>query len=440
MEIRETKDLLRKLKPILGRKTDALWLDAILPNNNQFSTDLLRIAADRWSQIDFSRAIRLPPPEKHKLAGQYNLGTVIYPDTEYSRFSLHENELPKHIFICGMTGTGKTNLSFRILQELARHRKPFLVFDWKRNYQSLTQLPELSDIQLIRPGSSGCSFCFNPLIPPPNTDPKHWMAMLVDVIKHAFFVGHGVEFFLRKGIAELYERYGIQKGKPLHPTFTDLEKLLQKEFAKGRESLWMSSAKRVLASLTFSGLLGDVLNVRTQPPIEALLDKNVVLELDNLATIEKVFFVEALLLWIYQYRKNNTNNREQFQHAIVIEEAHHILSSKKEHMEGEETVIETIIRMIREFGESVIVIDQEPSKVSNSILANTYCKVSFNLGNGKDIETISRSMSLNQEEREYIDLLGVGHAILKLKDRFSQPVHLRVPLVGIDKNMPVGTP
>ena len=220
----------------------------------------------------------------------------------------------------------------------------------------------------------------------------------------------------------------------------DLEKLLQKEFVRGREMLWMSSAKRVLASLTFSGLLGETLNVRQQPNLDQLLNQQVVLEMDNLATIEKILLVEALLLWIYHYRKNQLQ-RERFKHAIVIEEAHHILSGKKEFQLGEETIIETIIRMIREFGESIIVIDQEPSKLSNSIMANTNCKICFNLGHGKDINSMAESMNLTIDEMRYIDRLKVGEAIVKLKYRFTEPVHVKIPLVPVNKeNIPVGSP
>jgi len=256
--------------------------------------------------------------------------------------------------------------------------------------------------------------------------------MLIDVIKHAFFVAHGVEYFFRKGIDYLYKQFGIYEGKQDYPTFADLEKVLQKEFVRGREMLWMSSAKRVLASLTFSGLLGETLNVRKQDNIASLLKQQVILEMDNLATIEKIFLVEALLLWIYQYRKNQPK-RETFKHAIIIEEAHHVLSGKKEFELGEETIIETIIRMIREFGESVIVIDQEPQKVSNSILANTNCKICFNLGHGRDISRMARSMNLQPEQSRYIDKLKVGHAIIKMKDRFTEPIHVRFPLVPISK-------
>ena len=97
--------------------------------------------------------------------------------------------------------------------------------------------------------------------------------------------------------------------------------------------------------------------------------------------------------------------------------------------------METSLRQIREFGEAVIVIDQEPSKLSNSIKANTYTKIIFNLGNGKDIEDISRCMSLTEEEREFIDWLDVGHAIVSLKGRVKVPLHVVFPKVPLDKGI-----
>ncbi len=51
------------------------------------------------------------------------------------------------------------------------------------------------------------------------------MAMFIDVIKHSFFVGHGVEYFLRKAIDQLYERFGVYRGSKTYPTFVELEKV-----------------------------------------------------------------------------------------------------------------------------------------------------------------------------------------------------------------------
>lgn len=59
---------------------------------------------------------------------------------------MREKEWTRHMLITGMTGVGKTNLSFHLLRELKRHGKPFLVFDWKKNYRDLLQLNEFKKL------------------------------------------------------------------------------------------------------------------------------------------------------------------------------------------------------------------------------------------------------------------------------------------------------
>ena len=48
-------------------------------------------------------------------------------------------------------------------------------------------------------------------------------------------------------------------------------------------------------------------------------------ELDALADADKIFFAEAMILWLYELGKRE-GGRERFKHALVIEEGHHILS------------------------------------------------------------------------------------------------------------------
>jgi type IV secretory pathway VirB4 component len=428
-------ELFRKLEPILKKKTKGLWYLNLFSGDKKADREnlqLLKLLADKKIKIDYQKNIRLPPPSEEKLIGEYHIGSVIYPDKVYSPFGLKEDEFIKHILIVGMTGTGKTNLSFHLLKELNKHDKPFLVFDWKKSYRDLKQLDEFKDLRIIRLGDMKEKFRFNPLMPPPGVNAKHWMTMLIDIMKHAFFVGHGVEYFFRKGIDHLYLQFGIYSGKKYYPTFVDLEKSLQNEYVRGREMLWMSAVKRVLAVLTFSGLLGQTLNVRSHKNIEDLLSQNVIIEMDNLASVEKIFFIESFMLWLYEFRKLE-GKREKFKHAVVIEEAHQILSGAKEIKFGEETIIESVIRMVREFGQSVIVIDQEPTKLSRSIIANTNCKICLNLGNGDDIQDIGRSMSLEKDQIQNIDRLKVGHAIVKMKERFIEPIHIKIPHVKLIK-------
>lgn len=434
--IDDTKDLLQKLEPVLGSKARTLWYLSLLSKDKKTAyanQELLRLLADRHVRLDYQERIRLPPPAQSSTLGKYHLGTVIYPDSPYSEFGLTDEEMLRHVLIVGMTGTGKTNQVFQLLAELGRHRVPVLIFDWKQNYRHLKNLPRFENLRVIRLGDPDCKFHFNPLIPPPGVNPSHWMAMLIDVCKHAFFLGHGVEYLMRKGIDQLYRRYRVYEGSKQYPTFVELEQLLVKEYVRGREMLWMSSAKRAVASLTFKGILRETLNVHENATIQDLLSQNVVIEMDNLATLEKTFMVESLMLWLYYYKKSR-GRTSKLDHVTVIEEAHHVLSARKERAEGEETIIESTLRMIREFGEGVVVIDQEPSKLSESVIANTNTKVCFNLGSGKDIAVMAGAMNLTAQEQRYIDKLRIGEAIVKSKTRFSNPLMVRVPHVKLRRD------
>lgn len=429
----ETKDLVRKIEPIRPGLARRLWYLNLLSDKSKAAKEnlmLLRLLADREAKIDYQDDIRLPPPAAAHLAGEFHVGEVIYPAVPYSSFGLQEQDFIKHILICGMTGSGKTNLCFQILRELARKGIPFLVLDWKGTYRSLKTLPEFANLRIERIAQADSTFKFNPLIPPHGVNPKHWMAQLIDVMKHSFFISYGPEYWLRRGIDELYGRWKIYEGQQIYPTFADLEKLLQREFVRGREMLWMSSAKRVLAVLTFSGLLGELLNVRQQPDFHKLFQGQAILELDNLAEVEKTFLVEALLLYLYQQRKTQ-DRTERLRNVLVIEEAHHILSRRKEFMSGQETIMESVVRMIREFGVGIIALDQEPSKVSRSVMANTNCKVCLRLGNGRDVAEMALGMGLGVSERGWLEKLEVGHGVVKLSDRFSENVHVKFPFVRI---------
>ncbi len=90
-------------------------------------------------------------------------------------------------------------------------------------------------------------------------------------------------------------------------------------------SLWKASAAlRVLESLCFRHGLGPVVNCRSVPDA-ALFVGSVILELDSLSDVDKVFLTEAMILWLYEFRKCEGKG-ETFKHALLIEEAHHVLS------------------------------------------------------------------------------------------------------------------
>jgi hypothetical protein len=61
--------------------------------------------------------------------------------------------------------------------------KPFLVFDWKRNYRDLLTLPEFSELHVFTVGRSVAPVRFNPLIPPPGPLATVWPKKLIELMR-----------------------------------------------------------------------------------------------------------------------------------------------------------------------------------------------------------------------------------------------------------------
>jgi hypothetical protein len=346
-------------------------------------------------------------------------------------FALREKEWIQHVGIFGRSGGGKTNLGFLLVRELVKNNKPFLVFDWKRNYRDLIVLPEFKDILVTTIGRNVVPLRFNPLIPPKGTDPHTWLKKIIEVIAHSYFLGEGVMYLLQKAINSVYRRFGVYEGTVTsYPTFRDVLRWFDKYEAKGREANWLSSTLRAISTICF-GEMNRLTNTGNQQ-LEELLTKRVILELDALTQSDKIFFIESLLLWIHHYRLRE-KEREIFKHAVIIEEAHHILSGEKTGLTGGESIMETTFREIREFGESLIILDQHPCQISLPALGNTYATIVMNLKHKKDVGAIAQCMMLDGSEKEYPGNLEVGEAIVRLQGRIMKPFLIQIPEFEIAK-------
>lgn len=425
-------DILAKLKPILGeRRTNSLWLAYQLETNLEKRREIegliYTLAAKRLDETFEKKTILLQPPPE--LNGEYPLGKIFYGDEPCGEFKLKENSLLSHIGIFGMTGAGKTNIVTLFILNLLRQKKNFLVFDWKRNYRDLLALPEVKDLIVYTVGRDIAPFFWNPLIPPPNTEPSTWLKQFIEVCQHALFLGHGVERILQKVLDSLYIDYGIYKGNPdSYPTLRDVEERLHNYKARGREAQWLDSAKRAVGALCFGGI-GKVLNVREKVEID--LNRNIIFELDSLTDSEKTFFTEVFLLWIYHKRLSEPD-REVFKHCTIIEEAHNCLLREKMRLAGKETITDIILRQVRELGEALVVIDQQPSLITPTALSNIHTHIMMKMSYPDDVVTTMRLASLDPSDTEYLRMLKTGWAIAKVPD-WHKPFLVKFPLVPLKK-------
>lgn len=428
------RELCQKLKPIIGDQAERCWMAYIAEDETgkaQIENYLELVAAEYLRSSLSTEEPTLLPPEAQAAAGPYVLGTVRYNGADLHPFGLREDEWTQHIGIFGRSGAGKTNLGFLVVQELLAHDKPVLIFDWKRNYRDLVTLPGFENVAVYTIGRAIAPLSFNPLIPPRGTPPQTWLKKLIGVLAHAYLLGDGVMFLLQEAIDDVYRRSGVYENRVTHwPTMRDVQVALKSRQSVGREAGWMSSALRALSSLCFGEM--DVLINQGHDDLDALLTRPVILELDALTQSDKVFFAQAVLLWIH-HRRMVEPIRETFKHAIILEEAHHVLSDERQSLVGGQSVMEITFREIREFGEAMIILDQHPSQISVPALGNTYCTICFNLKHRTDVSAMSQAMLLREDEKATLADLQIGEAVVRLQGRSIRPFLMRVPAFSIVK-------
>jgi DNA-binding MarR family transcriptional regulator len=122
------------------------------------------------------------------------------------------------------------------------------------------------------------------------------------------------------------------------------------------------------------------------------------------------------------------------QNVIVFDEGKKVWDRNKElgPAEGIPTIT-SIISLVREFGVGIVVADQDPWIVSQSLLDNSGTKLCLPLGSGKAVREMAYAMGLTPEQRDFLHRLQVGQACVRVAG--AEPFLIVIPEVAIDKNV-----
>lgn len=414
----EIEQALKKLRPILPQAVDR-WTKSrsITEPDVRMLLDRHILATARFHLGNWHERTLLSNPPKSMIDGKIKLGTVEYNGPQ-NEFGLNESEILQHIGIFGRSGSGKTNLTFQILKQLMKRKIPVLYLDWKRTARHL--LPELDDdVQVFTPGRKLSPLQWNPFTPPPNLERHIFITQLEDLLASAYTLGDGARTIVRQALETAYAMGNMS------PSAKDLLIIIDGMPSKGRVSGWKVTARRAIDSLRHAGI-GEG---GTTQNLDSLLNQSTIVELDGLADSTKRFYVPLLCLWVY-YALLARRQREQLTIVIVIEEAHNIFYKQER---GRESVMDMILRQCRELGIGIIVVDQQPSLLSDSVLANTYASIFLNLKHPSDVRKASGIAQLNEQDARSFYTLPIGQAIVKLQARWYEPFLIQIPLINVRK-------
>lgn len=353
-----------------------------------------------------------------------------YEEETGIELSLPEKEMNRHTFICGMTGSGKTNTVHHLLSSMGDF--PYLVIEpVKGEYHSL---PGINAYTMT--AGSDKSLCLNPFWFPKGSSLQYHIDYLKQIISSAFDLYAAMPNILEQCLVLVYQHCGwdfIQNENRyaselpesmLHPTFSDLCRevdtyLDNAKFGEELKGNYRGALLSRLQSFT-SGPKGMLLNTSKHLPCDELSSGKVVISLDSLADdADKSIVMGVIIAQYYEYLKTKCigSSRKELQHIVVIEEAHHLFSgdatastSSSEGGSGQNSsqeLVKTLNNMlaeIRAYGEGFIIVDQSPSALHPSVLKNTGIKVAHRIDYGQDIEAMQDVLLLDKDDKELATL------------------------------------
>jgi DNA-binding PadR family transcriptional regulator len=342
-------------------------------------------------------------------------------------FFLGVDALTRHVLLAGETGAGKTNTFYVIAAGAARHDIPFWAVDVKQDYRHLRETgvePLVIPWEVLR---------VNPLRPPPGVPVSRWRMQLKAIFGEAYDLASGSQGYFSTHLSAVYEAYALTDHTPTadreaaYPCFADLLAYIEADGETGQ----VLSRYRERVTFRLRELLtdlGETVTVSHGFSLAELVERNVVFELDGLSTQHQDFLMEYLLVWLYHWRQARTDRSNGLRHLVLFDEGKRAFARPKEDqsVHGIPTIDE-VVNKLREFGEGLIVGDQQPvAKLTQAIKANTGTTVLFRLGTDDEFRTMADSIGLDERQQDYaVDALATGQAVVRSGHCRPAPVHIR---------------
>lgn len=362
---------------------------------------------------------------------------------------LDRTNFDKHTFIAGVTGSGKTTTCQKILHE---SKVPFLVIEpAKTEYRILKN--RYKDMLIFTLGDERVApFRLNPFEFFPHENITSRVDMIKVSIEAAFDMEAAIPQLIETALYKCYEDYGwnistnknskfedpFADGVYAFPTISDLLKNIEpvaesQGFDERLKKDYIGSIRARLGSLVV-GSKGFMLDTPRSIDFKTLLRKNVVLELEEIKSGSEKSLIMGFVMSnlneaIKACHQESKEKGEKFRHITLVEEAHRLLTkfepgdnpSKKQ---GVETFADMLAE-VRKYGESLIIVDQIPNKLTPEVLKNTNTKIVHKIFAKDDKEAIGNTMALEDEQKDFLSYLEVGRAIVTSQN-FPKPVQVQI--------------
>ena len=363
--------------------------------------------------------------------------------------------LPKHAFISGVPGSGKTNTMHHITSTLWKdHNIPFLVLEpAKQEYRALCNDPGMEAMYLFSPNADmSFPLHINPFEMPKGTLVAEHIRKMCSVFEGAFPLEPPMPFLLDTSIEAVYRELGWlpdhvytgtetgEDGKsrrPL-PTMSMLYRKLEEELRTTKYSDEvrgnLESALQVRIGSLLRREMGDVFDVpESSFEPEKWLEVPAVIELESMGTGPANFLTLLLCSLIRETLKAHPEYDGDVRHIIFIEEAHNLIGPVSEEQSGadadpKQAATAFVVKMlaeVRALKEGIVIADQLPTVMAPEVLKNTGLKIGLRITSADDRALLGSTMAATGLQLEEMSTFMIGQALI-FYEKLKRPFTMRI--------------
>jgi hypothetical protein len=365
---------------------------------------------------------------------KYNDVIDIAFDEENYKVSLPLNDLNKHMFICGIPGSGKTTTMHRILIELYNKQIPFLVFEpAKTEYRELIY-QGLDRIILFSPKPcTQFELRVNPFEFPLGISLSEHISNLLSIFTGAFYFPTPTPMILEETMEKIYIERGwdlleINLGNKMYPSMNDFYENISKIIDTKKYSAESKDNFSGICEIRIGNLLRREKKIlfgseySTIRP-EKWLHISSIIEMENLDSNTSNFLTLLLSTYIRETLKVELiQKQERPRHIILFEEAHNLITPNLEVDEESANIkvasTKYIIKMlaeVRALKEGIIIADQLPSAMAPEIVKNTSTKIIHKITANDELEKVSQTTNANSIQLESVSVFNKGEVLLDIE-------------------------
>ena len=362
------------------------------------------------------------------------IGSLLARDAVKIRIDA-DNLVSRHVSIFGMSGSGKTVMVRRIMDELLKKQYPMVVLDIHGDYlgfiQKQKKLYPNNEVKLFYPNLSVSSedkeiiYTLIEKLGNSLTDPqKDFLSSLLEKVKYeGGSLLKYIEILAYK--AREYASESSTAFKNIRPASMYVAARSLGQVAKKLKNMEQTNFRhrQKMSNLKFEELPDPA----TEPEKIIAKGQLSILYLKGYENLPASAIVSILLENLFKHRQEVEEEIPPF--LTIIEEAHNFIPSRSENKDNIPSV-ETIRKVItegRKFGTGVMIISQRPSRLDETIASQCNSQIIFRMVNQKDQRATTRdSETLSVDDSKQLPNLANGQGIISGQVvNFSLPVQIK---------------